>query len=228
MNCPICGSPINESTNRCSRFPVCHYVASKDSRMNDDEFIAFDLETTGLDKRNSRIIEIGAIHVKNGKVIDSFSSLLNPGKDSDGNQIFIPFRITKITGISNEMVEDKPDEKEGVQQFLKWAGNTHVYLGQNITTFDIPFMKFAAKRAGMIFQPTHVIDTLVYAKKCRLKDRGLVDDYKQPTLAKHYNFTYNAHRAVDDIRACYQIYLRMKDEAKTFGINVVPLKISAR
>lgn len=222
--CPICGNKINEATNKCCRFPICHYVARTTKKAEDTSFVLFDLETTGVSRQKDRITEIGAIYVVNDTIVDQFSMLVNPGYDEFGNKILISNRITTLTGITNEMVRNQPEEKEAVTQFLTWVqekGNSSCFAGQNVKAFDIPFLKVAAKRANIEFKPKSVIDTLVYAKRCRLKERGLVENYQQSTLAKHYNFSYNAHRAVDDVRACFTILQKLKEEAKTYGVDVV-------
>lgn len=221
--CPVCGSPIHRG--KCVRWPVCNF---KESIINElpDEFISFDLETTGLLNDESRIIEIGAVRMKKVqdgiyKEVDCFSQLVNPGKDVQGNQIYISQFITNLTGISNEMVKNEPVESECVKAFLDWCGEDVVMAGQNIAKFDIPFVKRAAKRAGTKWKPQSYIDSLIIADNLRLKQRGLVKDHKQPTLARWLGFTYNAHRAVDDCRACARIIQLIAPKAKEEQVPIV-------
>lgn len=223
MKCPICGADVINDT--CARFPVCNYRLKSISKDVDRDMVLFDIETTGLNKLEDRIIEIGAIKIHDGKITDRFSLLCNPGKDSYGNQIFISSRITEITGITNAMVDGQQDEKTAMLQFVEWLGDTKVLAGQNIVSFDVPFIKAAAKRAGTKIECKEALDTLIIARNCKLKERGFVKNYKQPTLAEYYGFTYNAHRAVDDADACFRIYQLLKEEAKDYGVLVIPEKI---
>lgn len=225
MKCSICGHEINpDNHNRCERFPICRYIDVEETKMiiNEDSYIVFDIETTGFDKTKNRIIEIGAVKVKNGKIIDEYNRLINPGKDEAGNQIFISARISDITGITNNMVQNEDIETLVVKDFINWIGEYKTFAGQNVIRFDIPFLKAAAKRADIKFDCTQIIDILVYAKRLKLKERGLVENLKQPTLAKYYGFTYHAHRALDDVKACNKILVCMKKDGKKYGVDIRP------
>lgn len=222
MKCPICGQELNvDNQYRCNRFPICRYVG-KNENTSDDIFVLFDIETTGVNRAKDRITEIGAIKVQNDCIIDEFSMLVNPGKDEDGNQIFISSRITELTGITNEMVKDKKVESEAIKEFVEWLGDVKILAGQNVIKFDIPFVKAAAKRADVKLECDKAMDTLVYAKRLKLKERGLVENLQQPTLAKYYGFSYNAHRALDDVKACYKILNFIKKDGEKYGIEIVP------
>lgn len=223
MKCPICGHELNQDNQyRCSRFPICRYVGNNSDTSGDDVFVLFDIETTGVNRQKDRITEIGAIKVKEGKIIDEFSMLVNPGKDESGNQIFISSRITELTGITNDMVKDKKPESEAVREFIDWLGDVDTLAGQNVEKFDIPFMKAAAKRAGIKLECSKVMDTLIYARRMKLKARGLIENEQQSTLAAYYGFSYNAHRALDDVKACFKILNFMKKDGIKYGINVRP------
>lgn len=220
--CPICGNPIHRG--KCVRWPVCLF---KETIKNDlpDEFISFDLETTGLNRNKDRIIEIGAVKMQkteSGKYreIDCFSQLVNPGKRQSGTQVYISQKISGLTGITNEMVKDEPVESECVRNFIEWCGDSTVVTGQNIAKFDIPFMKAAAERAGVKWSPDNYVDTLILARELRLKEKGYVDNFKQTTLARWLGFTYNAHRAVDDCRANTKIIIPLVDMAKNEQIPI--------
>lgn len=153
-----------------------------------------------------------------GIIVDTFSLLCNPGMDEAGNPIFIPANISRLTGITNDMVKDAPEEKEAVKQFADWSRGITCFAGHNVANFDIPFVKEAMKRAGIEWKPEKVIDTLSWAKQLQLKDRGLIANNKQETLAHYFGFKYEAHRAVNDAEACLKIYQKMLEEGKREGI----------
>lgn len=230
MKCPLCGHELNaENQYRCVRFPICSYQMKEAGiKQVDDAFVLFDIETTGISAKNDRITEIAAIKVKGGKIIDEFSMLVNPGKDERGKQIFISTYISNLTGITNEMVKDKKNESEAIKEFIEWLGDYHLLAGQNVIHFDIPFIKAAAKRAGINLECEHAIDTLLIARRMKLKERGLVKNLQQPTLAAYYGFSYNAHRALDDVKACYRILENMKEDSAKFGIEIRPEPIKKR
>ena len=103
-------------------------------------FIAVDVETTGFSAMKDDIIEIGAVKICNGEVVDRLSILVNPGKD-------IPKFIEELTGISNEMVSGAPDIKAAFREFCKFAGD-NILVAHN-ANFDIRFLKAAADKAGV-------------------------------------------------------------------------------
>jgi len=86
-----------------------------------DEFISFDLETTGLNPDKDKITEIAACRFINGEFVEEFSTLINPG-------IPIPKNITALTGITNKMVEDAPSIKDALPDFMKFIGSTSLVL----------------------------------------------------------------------------------------------------
>ena len=99
--------------------------------LNINEFIAIDVETTGLDVFNDRIFEIAAIRFKNGKVDDTFWELINPNKK-------IPSFIENLTGISNKDVSDKPRFSEISNDFIRFI-DKYPIIGHNVS-FDIDFI----------------------------------------------------------------------------------------
>lgn len=223
MICPECGATINiQNHYRCSRFPICTYSIPKDMnfKVNEDSYIIFDFETTGLDKRKDRIIEIGAIKIINGTPTDKFSLLLNPGKTQTGTQIYISSEITRITNITNQDLEGQPTESEGLLQFFNWASDIDTLVGHNIDRFDIPFMKAACRRAQVGFPFSYSIDSLKFVKSLELKRKGFIVNEKQTTLAEYVGFSYNAHRALDDVEALYKI---LKELSKLGDPVVVPI-----
>jgi len=122
--------------------------------VNFDTFVVFDIETTGLSHLKNNITEIGAVRVESGKIVDVFNELVNPEQE-------ISQEITEITGITNEMVADKPLISEIMPKFLEFSKNA-VFVAHN-AEFDISFIKTNCKRLNLEFNPTF-IDTMGFAR----------------------------------------------------------------
>ena len=161
-----------------------------------DTFVVFDLETTGFSAEVDRIIEIGAVKIKNGEIVDNFSKFVNP-------KIPIPFRIEKLTGINDSMVmKAKPIEKI-LPEFLEFCGDA-VMVAHN-AGFDTSFIINNAERLGIKYDPT-IMDTVLLAQFVIPN----LHNYKLDTLCKHLAVSLeNHHRAVDDAQATAYIYLKM-------------------
>ena len=179
----------------------------------DGEFCVFDTETTGLDPGVEYLTEIGAVIVRNGEVVEEFDTFVKPGKP-------ITPKSTELTGITNEMVADAPGEKEALEAFLRFADG-RILVAHNAHAFDIRFLKAAAKRSGISFEPTY-IDTLTMAQAMY---PGL-HNYKQGTINKHLELpSYEAHRACEDSAALGRIFCVMlsdlaeKEVTTVEGIN---------
>lgn len=164
--------------------------------IRDQEFVVFDLETTGLSRFKDKITEIGAVRVKNGEIIEEFNELVNPEK-------IIPEKVIELTGISNEMVMDKPKIDEILPKFLEFAGDA-ILVGQN-SDFDIGFVKENSKQLNIEFSPIYM-DTLPMARAL-FSDMGR---FSLDKIARKLNIpAFNHHRASDDARATAQIFIKM-------------------
>ena len=160
------------------------------------DYVAFDLETTGLDAENDYIIEIGALKVRDGKVSERFMEFVKP-------PVLISRRITEITGITNEMVQEARDTKDIIRDFVAFCGDD-VLLGHNLM-FDYKFMKIYASRHGLPFEKRG-IDTLKIARKVHknLESKSL------GVLCEHYHIVNRAaHRAYHDALATAKLYHMM-------------------
>ena len=172
----------------------------------DDEFCAFDIETTGLNANAERMTEIGAVIIKNGEVLSRFQTFANPNKP-------IPREIVELTGITDRDVFDAPEEDEALRKFINFAGE-RTLVAHN-AEFDIGFMKAAARRHAIEFEPTY-IDTLTLAQ-------SLLTDLKRFKLdvvsARLGLPDFNHHRADDDALTCGRIMAKFINMLREKGIT---------
>lgn len=160
-----------------------------------DDFVVFDLETTGLSSKNDMITEIGAVRVKNGQVVETFSQLVNP-------QIPIPPKITELTGITNEMVAGMPTIESVIKRFKEFFKDS-ILVAHN-ASFDIGFIREKLKAYNITFN-NPVLDTLELS---RAVFTGL-KSHKLNIVAKHLDVSLlNHHRAVDDATATAEIMIK--------------------
>ena len=164
------------------------------------DYVIFDLETTGISCYNDKIIEISAIKVKDGEVVEEFSELVNPERN-------IPYYASRVNGITDDMVEDARIFDDVLPDFLNFIGDS-VLVGHNIHAFD---MKFLYRESGRMYGKTltnDYVDTLYYARKRlpKLPHHRLVD------LADYFEIsTFGAHRALNDCRMNQKVYERLSE-----------------
>ncbi|MEC9484552.1 MAG: 3'-5' exonuclease [Candidatus Izemoplasma sp.] len=160
------------------------------------DYVVFDIETTGLNPRTDRIIEIGALRIKNGEVVDSFEQLINPG-------ITIPDNVIAIHGITNEMVKDALFPGIALQEFISFCEGVDFLIGHNAVRFDYPFIENECTRYMVKYPKFRVKDTIFSARK-RLK--GL-RSYSLKALCRIFQIeNKQAHRALSDVYATYEVY----------------------
>ena len=124
----------------------------KDINMLDEEYVVFDFETTGFNAGGQdQIIEIGAVKLKNGEILERYDELINPGRP-------LPEKITAITNITDEMLKDKRTEEEAIKDFIKWFGNDTM-VAHN-AKFDVSFLEMCYKKYDLGTFENTVIDTL--------------------------------------------------------------------
>ena len=180
-----------------------------DKDINDYTYLVFDLETTGLDNQRDEIIEIGAVKIKDGKIIDRYSSIVCPEQS-------IPLKITELTGISQEMVNDAPCITDIIDEFLDFAGDA-VLTAHNVS-FDYGFMRSILKRTGRPYPDNPVLDTLSLS---RALYPGL-KNHKLNTLCEKFGINLkNHHRSLDDAEATAELLLYMFKELKNKGISIL-------
>lgn len=155
----------------------------------DDEFVAFDLETTGLSMRKDQIIEFGAVIMKNGKEIDRFQMFVDPGCS-------LSQELTNLTGITNEMLKGAPKIDEALPKFMEFVGD-RVLVAHN-ADFDTGFVREACKRLNIPFELT-CIDTLILSQNLLKK----MSRHKLNLVADALGLPeFNHHRAADDAVTC--------------------------
>ena len=158
-------------------------------------YVVFDIETTGFSAVTDRIIEIGAVKVEGGKITDKFSTFVNPKRP-------IPFRITELTGITDEMVIGSPDIETILPQFIEFIGDA-VLVAHN-ASFDVGFIEQNCKRQKIEADFTYV-DTVALARVLL----PALNRFKLDTVAKALNISLeNHHRAVDDAGCTAEIFVK--------------------
>ena len=158
-------------------------------------YVVFEIETTGFSAVTDRIIEIGAVKVEDGKITDKFSTFVNPKRP-------IPFRITELTGITDEMVIDSPDIETILPQFIEFIGDA-VLVAHN-ASFDVGFIEQNCKRQKIEADFTYV-DTVALARVLL----PALNRFKLDTVAKALNISLeNHHRAVDDAGCTAEIFVK--------------------
>lgn len=171
----------------------------------DEEFIVFDIETTGLSPLSCKITEIGAVKVKDDEVIDVFSTFVDP-------EIPIPQKITDLTGITDEMVAGAPKTKEAVQSFLEFAGD-RILIAHN-ASFDTSFIRKAAEDYDLKFE-NDFLDTVSISKFANPD----LKRHKLDVLAEYFHLgDFGHHRASNDAEMTAKIFYRMVDKLKGEGI----------
>ena len=156
------------------------------------DYVCLDLETSGLYPRLDKIIEIGAVRVKDGVAAEHFQTFVNPGRR-------LAEHTVAITGITDRDLESAPYIEEALPEFLAFAGELPL-LGHSVM-FDYSFMKKAAVNQGLSFERSGV-DTLKLARKF-LPD---LESKNLGFLCRHFGISHTAHRALGDAMATQRLY----------------------
>ena len=167
----------------------------------DSDFVVFDIETTGFSYMNDRIIEIGAVKVVGGQIVDRFSTFINPGMP-------IPLEIEKLTGINDAMVADARDITQVLPEFMEFCQGC-MMVAHN-AEFDMSFIRYNCEQQG-ISRDFVTVDTLGIA-------RALLPDlknYKLDTVVEAMDCVLeNHHRAVDDAEATAHVFVKFIERLK--------------
>lgn len=169
-------------------------------------YTVVDVETTGLHPEWDRVIEIGALKIKNGKPGEQFSSLLRPPFQQWGK--YVTPTITDLTGITNEMLEKAPEAAKVLQQFEKFLGPDPV-VGYNVE-FDMAFLEEHFQKLLGRPLPNNWVDVLPMVQ-------FLFPHWEHHRLADavaHYHLTNErAHRAFSDVEATWQVFAKVQQDA---------------
>ena len=169
-----------------------------------EDYVVFDLETTGVSPYNDEVIEISAVKARKGKVVEEFSELVNP-------QRTIPFAASRVNNITDDMVSDAPFFDAVLRHFLEFVGED-VLVGHNIQSFDMKFIYRDCERYFHQLITNDYVDTLILAKRCfpEWRHRRLGD------LADYYGIsTQGAHRALADCRMNQRVFELLGKEMNT-------------
>lgn len=163
-----------------------------------DSYVCIDLETTGLDPKRDKIIEIGAVKVEQGRTVAEWETFVNPGRKLEE-------RIVELTGIHDEQLSDAKKISALLPELLAFLGD-YTLLGHSVL-FDFSFLKKAAVNEKMKFE-RQGMDTLKIARKylAGLESRSL------GALCRHYGIPHNAHRALEDARATNELYKKLSEQ----------------
>ena len=184
------------------------------SSLFEARFVVLDCETSGgAPHLGAGITEIGAVKVQGGKILDTFSALINPGHP-------IPSYITALTGIDNLMVENSPFISTVLPSLFEFfEDDSTVFVAQN-APFDLSFLKFAATQSGYSWPKMRILDTAVLAR--RVLDREEAPDCKLSTLASLFGATTQPnHRALDDALATVDVLHGLFERLSGFDIYTV-------
>lgn len=174
----------------------------------DADYVVFDLETTGFSPETNRIIEIGAVKVQNGKIVDKFSTFVNP-------QVPIPFRIEQLTSINDSMVIDAPVIADILPEFMKFCEGC-VMVAHN-ADFDMSFIKKNCQRLDIPCNPT-IVDTVALARVLLPN----LNRFKLDTVAKALGVSLeNHHRAVDDAGCTAEIFVKFIEMLRERGMSTL-------
>ena len=192
-----------------------------DEKLEGNTFVVFDTETTGFNAAGGdQMIEIGAVKIKDGQIIDRFDKFINPG-------YHIPDNITALTEITDDMVKDAKNEEEVTKEFLEWAG-TYPMVAHN-AKFDISFIQMAMNKYGMGPFNNTVIDTLELSRQL---DQGFAR-HSLSALVKRYNVPFDEeshHRADYDAEGTALVFDKLLkkliqqniETIKEIDTNLVP------
>ncbi|MDY2809939.1 MAG: PolC-type DNA polymerase III [Candidatus Faecousia sp.] len=172
----------------------------------DEEYVAFDLETTGLSSKKDKIIEIGAVILKNGREVDRFQTFVDPEQHLEP-------KIVELTGITEDMLKGAPKIEEVLPKFLEFCGD-RVLVAHN-SDFDTGFIRAECLRQGYEFTAT-ALDTLILSQNLMPQ----LNKFKLDIVSNALSLPdFNHHRAADDAMTCGLIFHRFIEKLEELDIH---------
>ncbi len=166
------------------------------------DYCVFDFETTGVSSRSDKVIEIGIVKISKGKIVDTYSSFINPGR-------LVPPFITNLTGITTSDVQDAPYFEDIYNSIINFVGDS-VLVAHNLS-FDYSFLKHECSSANLEMPNNNAVCTLKLAKKLypHLPSKSL------GSLIKAFKIRHrNVHRGLGDATATAKLFLKMHSTLK--------------
>ena len=183
-------------------------VSGKYDGTFEEEFVVFDIETTGLSPQTCKIIEIGAVVIKGLEIVRRFAKFVNPGMP-------IPEEITKLTSITDDDVKDADPIEKVLPEFLEFVGD-RLMIAHN-ASFDMSFIRQAAREQGKEFENAY-LDTVALSRFLNPE----LKSHKLNNLADFYELgDFHHHRAVDDAEILAHIFFSMRNVLDKYGIAKV-------
>lgn len=181
----------------------------RETSLEDETYVVFDIETTGLSVTANKIIELAGVKMHKGQEIDRFATFINPHEP-------IPYNIQQLTNITDDMVKDAPELEPKLREFLAFAGDA-VLVAHN-ARFDVGFMQQACKQHGLPPMSNPALDTLELARFLYPN----MKNHRLNTLADLYKVSLESHhRAIDDTVALAGILLGQLKDAAARGITML-------
>lgn len=203
----LAGRPVEACPNLGSCYDQC--MAPEHTPLDMTTYVIVDLETTGLDYRTERIIEIAAVKLQGGTPVATFEHVINPHRP-------IPSNIVKLTGITNDMVSRGERIEDILPQFAMFAKGC--VLVAHHAPFDISFLNRAARDMGLKRFTHRVFDTRLIAQKMV----PLLGFYRLANLAAHFKVSHNpCHRALQDAQATAEVFIQLIEIMKNAGLDTV-------
>ena len=177
-------------------------------KLDETDYVVFDLETTGAKTPPCRITEIGAFRVSGGKITDEFHTLVNP-------EVPIPIFISQLTGITDRMVKYEPKFHEVAAEFLEFIGDS-VLVAHN-AHFDLRFLNH---EIGKIHENYRVANPHLCTVQLSRKLLPQIENHRLNTVAEYYSVSLvNHHRASEDAHATAHIFINLLLELQMLGVR---------
>ena len=180
------------------------------------KILFLDIETTGFSRQWNEIIEIAAIIVDDvtGQQIDSFHEYIKP-------RTRINSQVSELTGITNAKVANCRSEENVLMDFSEWVylAKPTTIVGHNCKSFDLSFIDARCKQHKISWNTNNIniVDTLARARELNKQGMIKTDNCKQPTIAAYFGIQYEAHSAIEDVKALIQIYNKMNHLEEDVG-----------